>query len=139
MYLPAGRWINYHTHEWVDSNGEHTASLQLRRDDVMRLPVYARAGAILPMMYVDEQTKDAFGNRLDGTRRDELVVKVFADSAPTEFLLYEDDGETVTRCTTRGAPGCRSALMDGSFALPSTLPRALLRVPAMPDKTSCAS
>jgi alpha-glucosidase len=32
--------------------------------------------------------------RTDGSRRDELIVRVFADESLTSFTLYEDDGET---------------------------------------------
>lgn len=46
------------------------------------------------MMYVDDQTMNALGMRKDGTRRDELIVRVFAGGS-SSFTLYEDDGETV--------------------------------------------
>jgi alpha-glucosidase len=95
VYLPAGEWVNYHTHEWVRSGGETLRSVPVYREGLLRLPVFARAGAILPQMHVDGHTKDAFGHRADGSRRDELILKVFADAAPTEFTLYEDDGTTL--------------------------------------------
>jgi alpha-glucosidase len=37
----------------------------------------------------------ALGRRRDGSTRDELVARVYADQQPTSFTLYEDDGETV--------------------------------------------
>jgi alpha-glucosidase len=51
------------------------------------------------MAVVDEQTMCSEGRRKDGSRRDELVVKVF-DFGPeigqrSSFTLYEDDGRTV--------------------------------------------
>jgi hypothetical protein len=58
------------------------------------LPLFARAGAIIPQMFVDEQTMNAFGKRLDGSTRDELIVRVYADERPSQFTLYEDDGVT---------------------------------------------
>jgi alpha-glucosidase len=96
MYLPAGTWVNYHTHAFVKSQGQWTGSQPLWRDGVFRLPVFAKAGAILPLMHVDDQTKDAYGHRRDGTVRDELIVKVFADATASSFTLYEDDGASVT-------------------------------------------
>jgi alpha-glucosidase len=96
MYLPAGSWVNYHTNAFVESAGQWTASQPLWRDGVFRLPVFARAGAILPLMHVDGETKDAYGNRRDGSVRDELIVKVFADARPSSFMLYEDDGASVS-------------------------------------------
>lgn len=46
-------------------------------------------------MYVDEQTMNVFGKRLDGSQRDELILRVFAGTQPIEFTLYEDDGRTI--------------------------------------------
>jgi alpha-glucosidase len=95
VYLPQGRWINYHTRDWFDSTGQWVNGFPTYIDGTLRLPVFARAGAILPMMHVDDQTKDAFGHRKDGTKRNELIVQVYADAAPSEFTLYEDDGSTL--------------------------------------------
>src|SRR5262249_28189883 len=53
------------------------------------------AGAIIPEMVVDDQTMNALGARRDGSRRDELVARVYADDRPSRFTLYEDDGETI--------------------------------------------
>ncbi|MDD5154503.1 MAG: glycoside hydrolase family 31 protein [Desulfovibrionales bacterium] len=95
VYLPKGKWVNYHTHEWFNSSGQWTDNFPTYIEGVFRLPVFARAGAIIPMMYVDYQTKDAFGRRKDETSRDELIVQVYADATPTGFTLYEDDGSTI--------------------------------------------
>ncbi|RJQ50868.1 MAG: DUF5110 domain-containing protein [Desulfobacteraceae bacterium] len=96
VYLPAGRWVNYHTHEWVSSNGQVVEDVPVYRDGILRLPAFARAGAILPQSHVDESTKDAFGHRKEGaSARQELIVKVFAGTAPSSFILYEDDGRTL--------------------------------------------
>ena len=94
VYLPAGAWIDFHTHAWVDSSGGWLRGVATRPNGLLRLPLYARAGAIIPQMHVDEQTMNALGRRLDGSRRDELVVRVYADEQPTRFTLYEDDGAT---------------------------------------------
>ncbi len=48
------------------------------------------------MMFVDEDTKDAFGRRRDGaTAHDELIARVYADRTPSDFTFYEDDGLTL--------------------------------------------
>jgi alpha-glucosidase (family GH31 glycosyl hydrolase) len=96
VYLPKGSWVNYHTRDWFRSSGEWINDFPEYIDGVFRLPVFARSGAILPMMPVDEQTKDAFGHSKDGSSHDELVVQVYADAAGSSFTLYEDDGETVS-------------------------------------------
>jgi alpha-glucosidase len=96
VYLPAGRWADYLTHEWVHSSGQIVADIPEYRDSIFRLPVFARAGAILPKMPVDAGTEDSFGHRKPGApTRDELIVRVYADPMPSDFALYEDDGLTV--------------------------------------------
>lgn len=96
IYLPAGRWADYHSQEWVESTGRWVRNLPVYRDGIMRLPAFARAGAVLPKMHVDADTQDAFGHRRPGApARDELIVRVHADATPTSFTLYEDDGTTL--------------------------------------------
>lgn len=96
IYLPAGRWTNFHTGEWVMSTGQSIKNIPAYRDGILTLPAFARAGAILPMMALDKDTKDAFGNRKGGAApRTELIARVYADSTASEFTLFEDDGTTV--------------------------------------------
>ena len=100
VYLPAGTWFNYQTNERIDSPGTWVRKVPLYRDGKYALPMFARAGAIVPLMYVDEQTMNALGKRRDETRRGELIVRAFADSEPAGavpkgFMLYEDDGQTI--------------------------------------------
>jgi alpha-glucosidase len=96
IYLPAGRWADFNTGEWVTSSGQWIRNVPLYRSGVLTLPAYARAGAIVPMMAVDKDTKDAFGNRKAGAPpQTELVARVYADSTPSAFTLFEDDGTTL--------------------------------------------
>ncbi|HVP13675.1 MAG TPA: DUF5110 domain-containing protein, partial [Phycisphaerae bacterium] len=95
VYLPVGGWINYHTNEYVVSRGQWLRALPLYVDGRFRLPMFARAGAIIPQMYVDEETMNVLGKRADGSRRDELIARVYAAATPSSFTLYEDDGETI--------------------------------------------
>ncbi len=94
VYLPAGDWINYHTNTWFHSTGQWYNNQPLYVNGVFRLPVYVRAGAIIPKMYVDDKTMNVFGRRTDGTTRNELITRVYASPTATSFTLYEDDGET---------------------------------------------
>jgi alpha-glucosidase len=104
LYLPAGTWIDYYTNESISSTGEVVKNVPVYRDGVLRLPAFVRGGAILPLMPVDKQTKDAFGHRLDGTPPpQELKLRVYADSTPSRFTLYEDDGLTLNY-TDSGRP-----------------------------------
>jgi alpha-glucosidase len=96
LYLPAGRWADFHSNEWVASAGQVVADVPVYRYGLFRLPVFARAGAIIPRMRADAATRDAFGRARDGgPARDELIVRVYADAAPSSFTLYEDDGATL--------------------------------------------
>lgn len=95
VYLPRGRWIDYHTNRWHTSAGEWVRDVPLYRDSVFRLPLFARAGAIIPRMHVDEKTMNIVGRRTDGSARDELLVRVYGDLQESSFVLYEDDGESI--------------------------------------------
>ncbi|HWO13898.1 MAG TPA: TIM-barrel domain-containing protein [Polyangiaceae bacterium] len=96
VYLPAGSWVNYHTNEWFHgAAGREIANLPAYRDGLFRLPVFVRAGALLPQMFVDANTKDAFGHRKSGPARSELIVRAYAGAPSSTFTLYEDDGQTL--------------------------------------------
>ena len=104
VYLPSGRWANYHTNEWIASGGATVANVPIYRDGILRIPAFARGGALIPKMPVDAATKDVFGHRQDGAAPStDLVVRAYADPTPTTFTLYEDDGITV-KYTTNGRP-----------------------------------
>ena len=96
VYLPKGKWADYYSHEWVNSSGQPVRDVPTYREDLFRLPVFARAGAILPQMHVDADTLDSAGHRRTGAAEcDELVVRVYADTGASSFTLYEDDGRTL--------------------------------------------
>jgi alpha-glucosidase (family GH31 glycosyl hydrolase) len=105
VYLPAGDWYNYYTNELIPSPGKYFGPFSTYQDARFKLPMFARAGAIIPQMYVDEKTMNITGLRSDGSLRDELIVRVFSGEAVTNFTLFEDDGETIAYqngevCTT---------------------------------------
>lgn len=101
VYLPTGKWVNYHSNEWVDSSGEEIKDVPVYRQGIFRLPTFVHAGAILPQMFVDKNTQDAFGHQFKGTsEHDELIVRVYADETPSTFTLYEDDGLTLNYTQT---------------------------------------
>ncbi|ABM04250.1 glycoside hydrolase, family 31 [Psychromonas ingrahamii 37] len=97
MYLPAGKWVNYHSNEWLDSQGQWLNQVPVYRNKLFRLPAFVKAGAIIPQMYVDANSKDAFGHSKNGTAvHNELILKVVAGDNPAGFTLYEDDGSTLS-------------------------------------------
>ncbi|MCB0036730.1 MAG: DUF5110 domain-containing protein, partial [Anaerolineales bacterium] len=95
VYLPAGRWVNYHTGEMVESAGGWLNGVSTMPNGLFQLPLFVRAGAIVPQMFVDEQTMNLLGMRRDGTTRDELIVYIVPDTVPSAFTLYEDDGRSI--------------------------------------------
>ena len=76
VYLPAGDWFDFETGRfYAGDTGRDITIDPTRADGVFTLPLFARAGAIIPMMHVDEKTMNVEGMRTDGTRRDELVYR----------------------------------------------------------------
>lgn len=94
MYLPAGTWYDYTTNTKITSTGQWIDNVPLWREGKFTLPTYARAGAILPKMYVDNQTKTVDGMRADGTTHPELIARVYPSSTTSNFTLAEDDGSS---------------------------------------------
>ena len=80
VYLPAGGWYDFHSNARV--NGGQTFPVQAALDTI---PVYVRAGTILPLGPVLQSTSLGV--------EDPLEVRVYP-GADAAFDLYEDDGET---------------------------------------------
>jgi alpha-glucosidase len=94
VYLPAGRWYDFWSGAAVDSTGDWVTFVPEYSGGVFRLPVFARAGAVLPMMHVDDGTQDSGGHRADGTRDEDLILRVYdGGAAGGRFTVFEDDGE----------------------------------------------
>ena len=49
VYLPAGTWYDFRSLSSVVSRGEWLKAVPLRAQGVFQLPLYARAGSIVPM------------------------------------------------------------------------------------------
>ncbi|MCI0711830.1 MAG: DUF5110 domain-containing protein [Chloroflexi bacterium] len=92
VYLPAGGWFNYYTHEYIESRGEWI-EVRVMVDGLLRAPLFVRDGAIIPTFHVDDATLNMLGQREDGTTHNELILNVFAASGT--FTLIEDDGVTM--------------------------------------------
>jgi alpha-glucosidase/alpha-D-xyloside xylohydrolase len=78
LYLPRGLWYDFWTGEAVDGGREID-----RPVDLETLPLYVRAGSILPMGPI----KQYAGQESSG----HLILRVYP-GADGRFLLYEDDG-----------------------------------------------
>jgi alpha-glucosidase (family GH31 glycosyl hydrolase) len=80
LYLPHGVWHDFWTGERHDGGREITRKVELET-----MPLYVRAGAIVPMGPVKQYTAEKVEGPL------EVAVYPGADGA---FLLYDDDGAT---------------------------------------------
>jgi alpha-D-xyloside xylohydrolase len=83
VYLPSGnRWYNIHTGE--SYNGGETVKAAAPLD---RIPVFARAGAIVPTTGMDLQYSDE--------KPDSPITLLVYTGANGQFELYEDDGKSL--------------------------------------------
>ncbi len=80
LYLPRGRWYDFWTETALEGGREIT-----REVDLATIPVYARAGAILPLGPVKQYTDQP----VDGAVQ--LIIYPGDDGL---FVLYDDDGAT---------------------------------------------
>jgi alpha-glucosidase (family GH31 glycosyl hydrolase) len=105
VYLPEGTWVDYENLEWIsmDSGGLAPHNIDLFRKDRVPYsepastyyyfnPLFAREGAIIPKMYVDNRTMNALGKRWGENPRQELITRIFSSPTETQFEVYEDDG-----------------------------------------------
>jgi alpha-glucosidase (family GH31 glycosyl hydrolase) len=80
VYLPKGVWHDFWTNERQDGGKEITRTV-----DLEAMPLYVRAGAIVPMDPVRQYTSEKTESPTD--------LKVYP-GADGSFLLYDDDGAT---------------------------------------------
>jgi len=81
LYLPPGLWHDFWTEEAVSGGREI-----VRPVDLETIPLYVRAGAVLPMGPVRQFT---------GEPSEEPLTLLVFPGADGESSLYEDDGETL--------------------------------------------
>ena len=78
LYLPRGVWYDFWTEEKIEGSREIE-----RQVDLATMPLYVRAGAIIPLGPVKQYTSE----KIDGP----LTLQIYP-GADGNFLLYEDDG-----------------------------------------------
>ena len=81
-YLPAGPWYDIFTDERLEG-GRVVATDYAGH----RLPIFAKGSAIIPMQREVQSTQDDPGSV--------LTVHVFNGTERNEFVVYDDDGETL--------------------------------------------
>jgi alpha-glucosidase/alpha-D-xyloside xylohydrolase len=80
LYLPRGTWYDYWTGERIDGGKEISRTV-----DLATIPLYVRAGSIVPFGPVKQYTTE----KVDGP----LTLLVY-EGADAECAIYEDDGAT---------------------------------------------
>ena len=80
LYLPRGVWYDFWTEEKIEGGREIARAV-----DLTTMPLYARAGAIIPLGPVKQYTSE----KVDGP----LTLQIYP-GANGNFFLYEDDGST---------------------------------------------
>lgn len=84
IYLPKGYdWINYETKDIYKNGGFITVNTS----DIHTMPIFVKQGAIIPMRQQTEW--------IDTKIPDTLSFDIYPSDTPSEFTLYEDDGETM--------------------------------------------
>lgn len=80
LYLPKGRWIDFWTGETVEGGREIDRAV-----DLATIPLYVRAGAVVPLGPVKQHT---------GEKSDEPITLLVHPGADGDGELYEDDGDS---------------------------------------------
>ena len=93
IYMPAGVWYNFVDGAFKRSTGEWMKGYPLYRDGVFRLPVFAKAGAIVPR-FGGSFNQRGLGQDNVNTMSKLMIADVYVDEsgAGYEFNLTEDDG-----------------------------------------------
>jgi alpha-glucosidase len=89
-YLPAGGWYEWHTGAAIESRGQNVGS----QAPLDRIPIYAKAGAVVSMLPTAPLNTDA----IDRSRLELHVFAPLADGTTTSFV-QEDDGLTFDALT----------------------------------------
>jgi alpha-glucosidase len=95
IYLPTGGWFDFHTGSKHTGNNSFLNNVTNWQNGVFRIPLFVKEGAIIPMMFVDEQTQNISGKRKDKVVITATEVLIAPSSTKTEFLMSDDDGKTI--------------------------------------------
>lgn len=79
VYFPKGSWYDFYSGKTIEGGKRQTVEAPYER-----IPLYVKAGAILPTGELIQSTKEA---------QKDLILKVYA-GADGDFMLYEDNGVT---------------------------------------------
>jgi alpha-glucosidase/alpha-D-xyloside xylohydrolase len=88
VYLPAGDWYDWWTHE--KQSGGQTVT---RKVDLATMPIYVRAGAIIPV----DPVRQYMSQKVDAP----TTLQVYRGADGT-FTMYDDDGTSLDYVKNRG-------------------------------------
>ena len=124
LYLPRGLWYDFWTTAPVEGGREIARAV-----DLATMPIYVRAGAVVPLGPVKQYTEE--------TTTDPLAISVYP-GADGSFLMYDDDGTTfdyerggfirVKFDWSDRSRRLRMALAEGSGPIPSVMRRINIEI-----------
>jgi alpha-glucosidase len=80
VFLPVGNWYDLYTGKLFSGNQE-----VIVESPIHKLPVFIKAGSVLPMQYAAGHT---------GIKQEEWLLHIYCGQESSEFLYYTDDGQT---------------------------------------------
>lgn len=80
IFFPEGEWFDVYTGKIWSGNQE-----TIVESPIHKLPVFIRAGSVLPMQASAANTS---------IKQEELALHIYCGNNSSEFLLYQDDGDT---------------------------------------------
>jgi len=81
LYLPAGTWYDYWTHEAMEGGQEHTVDAPLDS-----MPIFVKAGSVIPEAPVKQHVNEF--------EADELLFQIYYANYEVNSFHYEDHGDT---------------------------------------------
>jgi alpha-glucosidase (family GH31 glycosyl hydrolase) len=130
LYLPQGLWYDW----WTSAKQDGGSSIK-RPVDLATMPIYVRAGAIIPVDPIRQYT----GEKVSGP----LTLRIYR-GANGDYTLYEDDGESLaylkgdavlTRLQWNDATGTLQIRRNKKKATSTVSAVRSLRVEIIPDGT----
>lgn len=111
--LPAGWWYDWWTEERLAGETTQTEGFA---NDLQKIPLYVREGAILPIDPIGDET--GFANPLF---EQSLVVLAWPSDDETTFALHPEGGDVIELAVQRDGEGAR-------FSASSTATRSIVRL-----------
>lgn len=92
VYLPKGNWVSWHTGEFFEGKDDFIRDVPTHYHGRFHIPLFIRAGAIIPSMEVSENSRNLKDILSQENRA--FAVKILPDHKATDFDIYEDDYTT---------------------------------------------